>query len=112
MLAWILEFILFILTLVVGYIIWWLLVLDRAQTPGKQIVGIWVIGDDGSRVGFGRMFLREFVIEAILFGIASAMTLGIVGLLDMLWPLWDKDNQALHDKVASTVVVQRPKRTG
>jgi uncharacterized RDD family membrane protein YckC len=25
--------------------------------------------------------------------------------LDSLWPLWDKKNQALHDKVARTNVV-------
>jgi uncharacterized RDD family membrane protein YckC len=28
-------------------------------------------------------------------------------LVDDLWPLWDKQKQTLHDKVAGTVVVKR-----
>ena len=30
--------------------------------------------------------------------------------LDSLWPLWDKDDQALHDKVVRTHVVRVPQR--
>ena len=26
-------------------------------------------------------------------------------LVDYLWPLWDKKNQTLHDKLAKTVVI-------
>ncbi|MEJ2578104.1 MAG: RDD family protein [Kineosporiaceae bacterium] len=29
-------------------------------------------------------------------------------LLDILWPLWDTNKQALHDKVAKTIVVSAP----
>ena len=59
------------LTLVIGYIIWWLIVLGRAQTPGKQIVGIQVVKDTGEPVGWGYMFLREFVIKGLLGGFLS-----------------------------------------
>ena len=31
---------------------------------------------------------------------------GIFSLLNVLWPLWDDKNQALHDKVAKTNVVR------
>ncbi|WP_054535704.1 RDD family protein [Herpetosiphon geysericola] len=37
-----------------------------------------------------------------LFGLVGL----IVRLLDYLWPLWDTQKQALHDKVADTIVVQ------
>jgi uncharacterized RDD family membrane protein YckC len=30
----------------------------------------------------------------------------IPALLDYLWPLWDKRNQALHDKVVNSIVVR------
>ena len=40
--AFLLDIVLIPLTLVIGYLIWWLIVLGRAQTPGKQIVGIQV----------------------------------------------------------------------
>jgi uncharacterized RDD family membrane protein YckC len=29
-----------------------------------------------------------------------------VGLLDVLWPLWDAKNQTLHDKAVGTVVLR------
>jgi uncharacterized RDD family membrane protein YckC len=34
------------------------------------------------------------------------LVLSWLPLLDGLWPLWDKRNQALHDKVANTVVIR------
>lgn len=35
---------------------------------------------------------------------------GVSGILiiGFFWAIWDKDNQALHDKIAGTVVVRRP----
>ena len=30
----------------------------------------------------------------------------VFSLLDVLWPLWDDKNQAIHDKVAKTNVVR------
>jgi hypothetical protein len=34
------------------------------------------------------------------------LSLSIPHYLDLLWPLWDRQNQTLHDKVASTLVVR------
>jgi len=31
---------------------------------------------------------------------------GLFTLLDGLWPLWDPNRQALHDKIAGSVVVR------
>jgi uncharacterized RDD family membrane protein YckC len=51
--------------------------------------------------------VREVVVKALLIGtIAASVTLGLAWLLDGLWPLWDDKRQALHDKVASTQVVE------
>ncbi len=101
--------ILFFITLVIGYVIWWLIVLGRGQTPGKQLVGIRAIRDDGQPASWGRMFLREFVYKDIVFGILSLLTAGIVWVLEYLWAFWDRDRQTLHDKLAGTVVVQGPR---
>ena len=36
----------------------------------------------------------------------SVILVGASGFfIDLLWPLWDKKRQALHDKAARTVVV-------
>jgi len=94
---------------VIGYIVWWLIALGRGQTPGKQIVGIRVIKDDGSPSNWGYTFLREFVIKLLLVGFISDVTFGIGRLVDYLWPLWDRAEkmQTLHDKLLGTIVVKK-----
>jgi uncharacterized RDD family membrane protein YckC len=53
--------------------------------------------------------LRRVGLPAVLFALQLLPLLGFFGiiarLLDLVWPSWDKDRQALHDKVAGTVVV-------
>jgi uncharacterized RDD family membrane protein YckC len=72
----------------------------RGQTPGKRLVGIRVVGDEtGNRIGYGRAFGRYVI--TVVFGF-----LLIPWLLDYLWPLWDRKNQALHDKIVGSVVVR------
>jgi uncharacterized RDD family membrane protein YckC len=72
----------------------------RGQSLGKKWLGIRVADDSaGGSIGYGRAFGRY----AITF-VFSLFVLPIV--LDYLWPLWDRKNQALHDKVASSVVVK------
>ena len=105
--AFLLDIVLIPLTLVIGYIIWWLIVLGRAQTPGKQIVGIQVVKDTGEPVGWGYMFLREFVIKGLLGGFLYTIAVGIYFVVDHIWPLFDDDRQTLHDKMVSTLVVKK-----
>ena len=95
--------------ILLGYIVWWLIALGNGQTPGKQIVGIRVIKDDGSPSNWGYTFLREFVIKLLLVGFISDMTFGIARLVDYLWPLWDRAEkmQTLHDKMLGTIVVRK-----
>lgn len=104
--AFLLDIVLIPLTLVIGYLIWWLIVLGRAQTPGKQIVGIQVVKDTGEPVGWGYMFLREFVIKGLLGGFLSSFA-GIYFVVDHIWPLFDDDKQTIHDKMVSTLVVKK-----
>ena len=91
-----------------GYIAWWLFALGRGQTPGKQLLGIRVIKDDGSPSGWGYTFLREFVVKFLLIGFLTQVTFGIAWLVDYLWPLWDRAEkmQTLHDKMLGTIVVR------
>ena len=94
------------LVLFAGYAIWWLIALGRGQTPGKQLVGIRVVKDSGEPSGWGYTFLRELVIKALVGGFLSGATGGIYFVVDYLWPLFDRDSQALHDKMVGTLVVQ------
>ena len=97
-----------LLVSLLGYVVWWLIVLRRGQTPGKQLVGIRVIRIDGRASDWSWTFLREFgikfvAINAVTFISGSIGT--IVWIVDLLWAFWDRDHQALHDKIMKTVVV-------
>lgn len=70
----------------------------RGQTLGKRVVGIAVRrADTGGRLGY-----RLAAARALVFGVTLAVF--PLWLIDCLWPLWDKQRQALHDKVGSVVV--------
>jgi uncharacterized RDD family membrane protein YckC len=74
----------------------------RGQTWGKRSMGIKVVDfDDNSKaIGAGRAFGRWFV----PYLINSAC--GFFVFIDCLWPLWDKEQQALHDKMFHSRVVR------
>jgi uncharacterized RDD family membrane protein YckC len=79
---------------------------DRnGQTWGRQIMGIRVVRDNGEQLGFGFSFVREVVVKQILFGFIGGFFFSLPTLLDYLWPLWDRENRALHDFIVSTHVV-------
>jgi uncharacterized RDD family membrane protein YckC len=79
----------------------------RGQTVGMMAVGIRVVRDGTfGLVGYGRAFLRALV-EGVFRLVGSATVfLGVIWLVDMLFPLWDKKRQTLHDKITGTVVLR------
>lgn len=78
----------------------------NGQTLGKQAMGIRVVLADGETIGFWRGVLRTVLAQQLL----AAITLYAYALVDYLWPLSDRRNQALHDKIANTLVVRAPLR--
>jgi uncharacterized RDD family membrane protein YckC len=72
------------------------------QTPGKRAMSLRVVrADDGGAISYGQAAWR-LLFEYLL----SLATCGVGGLVDVAWILWDRRRQALHDKVARTVVVR------
>lgn len=67
-------------------------------TPGKRLLRILVTDLDGGRIEFGRAVLRYFAMipSGIIFGIGFMMA------------GFTKKKQAMHDKLAGTLVVRRP----
>jgi len=78
----------------------------NGQTWGKQIMGIRVIREDGYAVTAQTAIVREILIKTLLFATLGGCACGIPYLLNVLWPLWDDRNQALHDMMAHTLVVE------
>ena len=54
-------------------------------------------------------FLSFFLLPLDIFrffGFSPILPLGLALLVDFLWPLWDANSQALHDKIFGTRVVR------
>jgi uncharacterized RDD family membrane protein YckC len=74
----------------------------NGQTVGKRAVGVAVRDsrDVTQRIGYWRALAR-FVVTAVLWSVYY-----VPGVIDCLWPLWDKQAQTWHDKVSRSVVVR------
>jgi uncharacterized RDD family membrane protein YckC len=102
--ALLLDILLAVVTLGIGYLIWSLIVWSDGQTPAKQLLGH-VVADaqTGAPADWGRMFMREFVIRFLLFGLISTITFGVFAIVDACLVFGD-DRRTLHDKMAGTIV--------
>ena len=78
----------------------------NGQTLGRMVLDIRVVRAKGQPMTFGWAMLREVAVKALLFGIVSSLTFGLASLLDVLWPLWDEENRALHDFIVDTRVIR------
>jgi len=72
------------------------LTLWKGRTPGKRILRIRVIRLDGKPIGWWAAFER-------FGGYAAGLVTGLLGFLQIYW---DRNRQAIHDKISETVVVR------
>jgi uncharacterized RDD family membrane protein YckC len=100
-----LEGLLIILTLLIGWLIWFAINASKGQSPAKRLLNVYVIDSNtGKAVTAGSMWLRDVVLKYIVIGYIVPFG----GLIDGLFVLFDKQRQAVHDKIVSTVVVYAP----
>jgi uncharacterized RDD family membrane protein YckC len=85
------------MVLFLAYTIWAFTLFAKGMTPGKKLLGMRVVKEDGTSAGFFTMLIREWIGKAI-----SSLLLG----LGFLWILLDRDKQGWHDKLMSTYVVE------
>ncbi|TDD32407.1 RDD family protein [Actinomadura sp. KC06] len=104
----------YVIVFLVGFAYYTIMHAKWGQTLGKKAVGIRLVkASDYSAVSWGQAIGRQAFVYAITLTTATlnllnpaAGILGLAGLLDTAWILWDERRQALHDKVAKTVVVK------
>ena len=70
---------------------WW-----NGQTPGKKLLGIRVVQLDGTPITLWEAFER-------CGGYGAGVATGLLGFIQV-W--WDPNRQAIHDKIAETVVIR------
>jgi uncharacterized RDD family membrane protein YckC len=85
-----------IFALLVAYVGWSLVLFAQGTTPGKKLLGMRVIREDGRTAGFWVMLIREWIGKWIS---------GLLLSLGFLWILFDRENQGWHDKLVRTYVV-------
>ena len=94
-----------LVTLAVGVLYETLFLVFKGATPGKLVLGIGVrLRERPGLPPLSAVLLRQLIWAVGNIPMLSFM--GLVGLLDALWPLWDDKRQALHDKLAKTQVVR------
>ena len=77
----------------------------NGQTLGKQAIGIRVVRESSEPMDYWSAFLRQWLVIVVLFQfIGGVLTGGLAPIIDVLWPLWDSRNRAVHDIVCSTLV--------
>ena len=88
---------------VVGFLAW------KQATPGKLALGLRVRRRDVAGPMPLGVILRRWAVVGLPSLVGLVPFVGSIGslviLLDYLWPLWDDQRQAIHDKVAGTNVV-------
>ena len=73
-------------------------------TPGKRAAGICLVSIKTGVVPGGGTGVGRWLLPHLLNSFA-----GVYWIIDLLWPLWDDDNQRLTDKIVSTQVVLEDK---
>lgn len=109
--ALLLELLLAVVTLVIGWLIWSLIIYSRGQSPAKQVMKMRVIRLESRRpADWGWMALRELVLKwIVIFFLAGVFLLGIVWVIVNGIVMLNNDrNQTVWDKMLKTVVISDP----
>ena len=89
----------------VGFLAW------RSATPGKMVLGTIVRRTGGAGpIGLATAVRRQLIsVATALMAFVPLLNIlaSMLNILDPAWLLWDPRRQALHDKVADTLVVLR-----
>lgn len=103
--ASLLNGLLLLVTLGIGYLVWTLVLWNQGTNPGKKICGLRVVkAESGRSCTFGDMLVRNLVMGFLVLSFLGTISLGIVYLVDALMIFGDR-RQRLIDKMSGTLVV-------
>ena len=92
----------------IGAVVWVASRYQDGRSVGKRVMGTQVVrATDGIPLNLAsNLFVRAILVKGLAVGIAGSITFQIFWLVNYLWPLWDANAQAVHDKMISTYVVK------
>ncbi|MBI5287448.1 MAG: RDD family protein [Chloroflexi bacterium] len=106
--SYLLEQLLFWVTLIVGWFIWLAFTAPRGRSPAKSLTSLYVINiETGRTASGGEMWLREFALKGLTMFLIGYM-IPFLFLADAFWMFFDRDRQTLHDKILKQIVVYAP----
>lgn len=79
-------------------------------TVGHKTLDTRIVTADGGQLGFGRAFVREFLVKFLLIDVLGILTLGILPIVNYIRPIWNDEGLALHDSICGTKVVWAPQQ--
>jgi uncharacterized RDD family membrane protein YckC len=101
--TYLLELVLVVVTLFIGYIVWTLIAWSRGQTPGKQVMKLRIYHLQSQRAAtWGQMFLRQFVGGFVngLFYIGF--------IISVVFLFTDPLRRTVPDRIAGTIELDDP----
>jgi hypothetical protein len=102
--ALLLDGLLMMVTLWIGWIIWSMITWSDGQTPGKKLLGHVVAdAETGEAFDWGRMALREFCVKGLLGTVCNLISFGIYFWIDSFMVLGDRQ-RTLHDRMSNSIV--------
>lgn len=102
--AYLLDSVLMLCTLYIGWIIWACFTAGEGQTPAKKLLGQRVhTTSNGQPATFATMFFMRGLLGGLIFGASFYI---LVGFVLMFMPFWDSKNQTVVDKISSTLVLK------
>jgi hypothetical protein len=104
--AYFLSLLLIIVTLVIGYFIWGLILWSRGTSPAFSILGLraWDTAN-GRPAGWWRMALRD-IVGSIVQGILGFIT----GIISLVLFCATREHRSLLDLVGGTVIIHDPNK--
>jgi uncharacterized RDD family membrane protein YckC len=106
--SYLLDVLLLVVTLGIGWLIWSIIVWQDGQTPAKRMLDLRVIEKPtGKTLTRSGMFVRDIVIRGLVCGLVlGTLTAGIFNLVGALM-IFSAYHETIWDKWAGTLVVKK-----
>lgn len=102
--ASLLDVLLMIVTLGIGWLVWAVVLLKQSTSPAKKVMGLVIVDvNTGAPATMTQMVLREIVGKWVLGSVT-----GVVSLASFVMLFVTPNRQAVWDYIGTTTVVRRP----
>ena len=103
--AAVLDGVLMVVTLFIGWIIWSVVLYSQSTSPAKKILGLQIVDvKTGAPATMQQMLLREVLGKMVLGPISRGVTSLVSAIMILVMP----NRQGIHDYIAKTVVIRKP----